>query len=302
MLKALKLGTIIQLPVCHNVKGFNSIHVRNLISSSLSSKEMTVQLLEGSDSGVVVFSLNRPSARNALGSSLTASLMSAVDEICSNENARVLILRSLVPGIFCSGADLKERLKLTNKEVGETVAKLNALALAIENIPIPTIAAIDGVAFGGGLEIALGCDIRIVSEHSKMGLVETKWAIIPGAGGSQRLPRIINPAIAKEMIYCARVIDGHEAKQIGLANHLVNQNSSSDAAFQKSVSIAREILANGPLGVRMAKVSINKGLETDIVTGCKLELLCYSQLIPTTDRIEGLKAFKENRPPQFKGE
>lgn len=301
MLKVLKLVNKMQLPVQHAAKGFNSIHVRNLISSSLSSKEMTVELLEGSDAGVVVFGLNRPSARNALGSSLTASLMSAVEEICSNENARVLILRSLVPGIFCSGADLKERIKLTNKEVGETVAKLNNLASAIENIPIPTIAAIDGVAFGGGLEIALGCDIRIVSEQSKMGLVETKWAIIPGAGGSQRLPRIINPAVAKEMIYCARVIDGHEAKQIGLANHLVNQNSS-DAAFQKSLSIAREILANGPLGVRMAKVSINKGLETDIVTGCKLELLCYAQLIPTTDRIEGLKAFKENRPPQFKGE
>lgn len=302
MFKALKYANKLQLLVQNDVKIVNSCHVRNVISSSSSLKEMTVEVLEGSDAGIVVLGLNRPSARNALGSSLTSSLMSALDKICSDQSARVLILRSLVSGVFCSGADLKERFKLSNKEVGETVAKLNALASAIENIPIPTIAAIDGVAFGGGLEIALGCDIRTVSENSKMGLVETKWAIIPGAGGSQRLPRLINPSVAKEMIYCARVIDGHEAKEIGLANHLVNQNSSSDAAFQKSLSIAREILANGPLGVRMAKVSINKGLETDIVTGCKLELLCYAQLIPTSDRIEGLKAFKENRPPNFKGE
>ncbi|KAG8295902.1 Enoyl-CoA hydratase domain-containing protein 2, mitochondrial [Homalodisca vitripennis] len=228
--------------------------------------------------------------------------MNAVEKIHLDANARVVILRSLVPGVFCAGADLKERIKLTNSEVSATVARLNALATAIESIPVPTIAAIDGAALGGGLEITLGCDIRIVSEDAKLGLVETKWAIMPAAGGSQRLPRIINPSIAKELIFCARVIDGNEAKDIGLANYVMKQNSSSDAAFQKALVIARKILVNGPLGVRNAKISINRGLETDILTGCKIEQLCYAQVIPTKDRIEGLTAFKENRPPKYKGE
>lgn len=276
-----------------------------LFSSSTtadSSSELVIEKLSGLDDGIYVFGLNRPSARNALGHTLTTELLKAVEKISLISEARVLIIRSLVPGVFCSGADLKERLKLSNSEVATTVSRLNSLASAIENVPIPTIAAIDGVALGGGLEIALGCDMRTVSEDSKVGLVETKWAIMPGAGGSQRLPRLINPAIAKELIFCAKVIDGNEAKQIGIVNYCVKQNSSANAAYDKALSIARQIQANGPLGVKMAKVSINKGLETDVLTGCKLEQLCYAQVIPTKDRIEGLTAFKENRTPKYKGE
>lgn len=267
-----------------------------------SSSELVIEELKGNDDGIYVFGLNRPSARNALGHNLTSELLHAVDKISLNSIARVLIIRSLVSGVFCSGADLRERLKLTNTEVAATVSRLNSLASAIENVPIPTIAAIDGVALGGGLEIALGCDMRIVSENSKLGLVETKWAILPGAGGTQRLPRLINPAVAKELIFCAKVVDGSEAQRIGMVNHCVQQNSTADAAYEKALSIARQIQANGPLGVKMAKVSINKGLETDIFTGCKLEQLCYAQVIPTKDRIEGLTAFKEKRAPKYKGE
>ncbi|XP_054277054.1 methylglutaconyl-CoA hydratase, mitochondrial-like [Macrosteles quadrilineatus] len=286
----------------HLSRYFSCSSTSKMLSTTLSTNEVSVEVLEEADSGVIVFGLNRPSARNALGSSLTSSLMNAVEKIHLDQNARVVVLRSLVPGVFCAGADLKERIKLSNHEVSVMVGRLSALATAIENIPIPTIAAIDGSAFGGGLEIALACDMIVVSENAKLGLVETKLAILPAAGGTQRLTRLINPAVAKELIYCARIFNGSEAKDFGLANHSVKQNSSSDAAFQKALDISRQIIVNGPLGVKMAKLAINKGLQTDIQTGCKIEQLCYAQVIPTKDRIEGLKAFKENRAPNYKGE
>lgn len=289
---------------CIPNKNIMTSKLRNyvMVSSNQNHKEVVLESLKGDDEGILVFGLNRPSSRNALGHSMTSSLLHAVNEIKSNNSARVLILRSLVPGVFCSGADLKERLKLSNSEVATMVEQLSSLATAIENLKMPTIAAIDGAAYGGGLEISLGCDIRIVSENAKLGLVETKWAILPAAGGSQRLPRIINPSLAKELIFCAEVIDGQKAVEIGLANHAVKQNLSSDAAYQKSLEIGRKILLNGPIGVNMAKVAINKGLETDIATGCKIEQLCYAQVIPTQDRIEGLLAFKEKRSPKYRGE
>lgn len=136
----------------------------------------------------------------------------------------------------------------------------------------------------------------------KTGLVETKLAIIPGAGGTQRLARIVGPAIAKELIFTARILNGAEAKEIGMCNHLVTQNAENDAAFLKAVEIATEILPNGPIGVKMAKKAIDHGLQVDINTGYAIEEACYAQVIPTNDRIEGLKAFAEKRKPKYKGE
>ncbi|KAJ8953937.1 hypothetical protein NQ318_019177 [Aromia moschata] len=134
-----------------------------------------------------------------------------------------------------------------------------------------------------------------------MGLVETKLAIMPGAGGTQLLPRIINPSIAKELIFSAKVIDGKRAERIGLINHIVDQNENGNSAYIKSLDLAEEILPNGPLGIKMAKKAINRGLEVDISTGLTLEEACYAQLIPTKDRTEGLQAFKEKRKPIFVG-
>jgi methylglutaconyl-CoA hydratase len=172
----------------------------------------------------------------------------------------------------------------------------------IENIPMPTIAAIDGAALGGGLELALACDLRTVASQIKMGLVETRLAIMPGAGGTQRLPRIISPALAKELIFTARVFSGDEASKMGIANYSVEQNNTNDAAFLRAVKLAEEILPNGPVGVRMAKRAINKGSQVDIATGYSIEEDCYSQLIGTKDRIEGLAAFNEKRKPIYIGE
>lgn len=160
----------------------------------------------------------------------------------------------------------------------------------------------DGVAVGGGLEMALACDIRTAANTAKLGLVETKLAIIPGAGGTQRLARIVGPATAKELIFTSRLLNGNDAYKYGLCNHVVEQNHSKDAAFEKALEIATEILPNGPIGVRMAKKAIDHGLQVDLNTGYAIEEACYAQVIPTSDRLEGLKAFAEKRKPIYKGE
>ena len=187
-------------------------------------------------------------------------------------------------------------------DVGPFVAKLRAMVSGLNSLPVPVIAALDGAALGGGLEIALACDLRTAASSTKMGLVETKLAILPGAGGSQRLPRLVGVSVAKELIFTGRVLDGKEAHRIGLVNHVVDQNKAGDAAFHRAVELAREIALNGPVAVRMAKLAINFGSEVDLATGLAFEETCYAQVIPTKDRLEGLQAFREKRPPNYIGE
>ncbi|KAM9096830.1 methylglutaconyl-CoA hydratase, mitochondrial isoform X3 [Sarcophilus harrisii] len=236
-------------------------------------EELRVRYLEEENKGIVVLGINRSSAKNALNKNLIKMLSKAMDTLKSDKKVRTVIVRSEVPGVFCAA-----------------------------NLPVPTIAAIDGIALGGGLELALACDIRIAASSAKMGLVETKLAIIPGAGGTQRLPRAIGMALAKEMIFSARVLDGQEAKSIGLISHVLEQNEMGDAAYRKALALAREFLPQGPVAMRVAKLAINQGMEVDLVTGLAIEEACYAQTIPTKDRLEGLLAFKEKRPPRFKGE
>lgn len=208
----------------------------------------------------------------------------------------------MVPGVFCAGADLKERAKMQQEEVGPFVSRTRRLFDDLSRLPVPVIAAIDGVALGGGLEMALACDIRVASSSAKMGLVETKLAIIPGAGGTQRLTKLIGIPKAKELIYTAKIFDGDEALQFGVVNYSEKQNDQGDAAYKKALQLAGEIVKNGPIAIQMAKSAIDSGADVDLKTGLKIEELCYSRLIPTKDRIEGLTAFKEKRPPKYIGE
>ncbi|GAB0095164.1 methylglutaconyl-CoA hydratase, mitochondrial [Sergentomyia squamirostris] len=270
--------------------------------SASKGTEVEVDYLKGDKEGIAVLSLNRPSAKNAFSRSLVDSLLESLDSIWHDKNVRVVVLRSLVPGAFCAGADLKERAKQSPEEVVRFVKRLRGSLMQIEQLPMPTIAAIDGFALGGGLEMALACDIRCSSTDAKMGLVETRLAIIPGAGGTQRLPRTVSASLAKELIFTARVFNGQEAKEMGICTHVVPQNDTKDAAFKKAMDIATEILPNGPVGVRMAKKAINNGIQVDISTGYAIEEACYAQVMPTTDRLEGLKAFAEKRKPVYKGE
>lgn len=259
-------------------------------------------LTDDKHQGIAIIGLNKPDTCNAFNRSLVKNFAQAIDVLAHDKNVRVTIIRSLKPGIFSAGADLKERATLTSVEVNRFVASLRGLFRTIEQMPMPVISAIDGAALGGGLEMALASDIRTVADTAKLGLVETKLAIIPGAGGTQRLSRIVGPAIAKELIFTSRILNGKEAKELNICNHVVTQNDSGDAAYNKAIEIATEILPNGPIGVRMAKKAIDCGLQVDITSGYAIEEACYAQLIPTNDRLEGLKAFAEKRKPRYKGE
>ena len=275
---------------------------RRPASSSVASTELSVDYLLGDKAGIVAISMNRPAAKNAISRGLLAAMGEAVSSVRFDRTVRAVILRSIVPGVFCAGADLKERAKMRLEEVAPFVSRARALMLELENLPMPVIAALDGAALGGGLEMALACDLRVASSSAKMGLVETKLAIIPGAGGTQRLPRLIGAARAKELMFTAEVLDGEQAAKIGLVDYAVPQTDAGDAAYQRAVQLAARILPNGPIGVKMAKKAINLGMQMDLASGLAVEEACYAQVIPTKDRIEGLTAFKEKRTPNYTGE
>jgi len=292
------------LSLCRRSGVFTRPLVQSLTTTSAPSTEqdLVVEYLEENDHGIVVLGINRPKAMNALSKNLVKNLSSAIDAVKFDKNCRVVIIRSHAKGAFCAGADLKERAQMTPAEVGPFVAKGREIIGAWDKLPMPVIAAIDGVALGGGLEMALACDLRVASHDAKLGLTETRLAIIPGGGGTQRLPRVVGLGKAKELIYTARILNGRDAESIGLVNHCVDQNENGDAAYQRSLALAREILPNGPIGIQMAKNAINKGTEVDLASGLNYEEAYYAQVIPTKDRIEALKAFKEKRKPVFKGE
>lgn len=240
----------------YNAAGMKKLmEVRGLTTKTMPNareepRHVLLKYLDGKDNGIVVLGLNRPEGKNSFSKSLVTQMSDALASVRENDQIRVLIMRSLIPKIFCAGADLRERGRMMNDQVVEFVDSLRDLMCQVESIPAPVITAIDGFALGGGLELALAADIRTAASEAKMGLVETKLAIIPGAGGTQRLPRIVGPALAKELIYTARILDGEKASSIGLVNRSVPQNKNGDAAYQEALSIAREILPNGPIGVR----------------------------------------------------
>ncbi|KAK7071919.1 hypothetical protein SK128_021439 [Halocaridina rubra] len=269
---------------------------------STSTSDVAVERLQGEYEGIAVFGFQRPAAKNAISKNLLKEFEEAIASVRHDRSVRVVLLRSLVPGVFCAGADLKERAAMKPEDVGPFVAKARSCISDLENLPMPVIVALDGAALGGGLEMALACDLRVAADTAKMGLVETRLAIIPGAGGTQRLPRIVGAAKAKELIFTAAILNGKEAAEVGLVNHVAAQNENGDAAYQKALELAKKIIPNGPVGVKMAKTAITRGMEVDLTTGLTIEEACYAQVIPTKDRIEGLTAFKEKRKPMYKGE
>ncbi|CAM0143040.1 hypothetical protein VKS41_006202 [Umbelopsis sp. WA50703] len=272
-------------------------HFRCLNTAASVEKDAYLERLTGSSAGIAVLNLNRPKAKNAISVKLLQEFRDALKEVrFSSDLPRVLILRSLVDGVFCAGADLKERAGMTPPQVTEFLYNLRQAFRELETLPMPTISVIDGAALGGGLEMALACDIRVAGEKAKIGLPETKLAIIPGAGGTQRLPRLIGEAKAKELIFTARVLDAQGAVNFGIVNH-----ATEESAYSKALLLAESMLPQGPIAMRMAKMAISKGIQTDIDTGLEIEQAYYAQVIPTEDRMEGLKAFKEKRTPVYKG-
>ncbi|KAL1918311.1 uncharacterized protein VTP21DRAFT_2971 [Calcarisporiella thermophila] len=265
--------------------------------STSTSEFCTLESLSGADGGIAVLTMNRPAAKNAISRQFLGEFRDIVSRIRFDGDVRVLVLRSLVDGVFCAGADLKERATMAPSEVSQFLYSLRQAFRELETLPQPTIASIDGAALGGGLEMALCCDLRVVGAKAKVGLPETKLAIIPGAGGTQRLSRLIGPAKAKELILTARILNAKQAADTGIANYAVDEESS----FEKALSLSREILPQGPVAIRMAKLAVDRGCQLDIDSGLDVEQACYAQVIPTEDRLEGLRAFKEKRAPVYKG-
>ncbi len=254
--------------------------------------------LEVTDEGIATITLNRPEAANSFSRQMLYDFHEVLYQITFNKAVRVVILTAAGASVFCAGADLKERATMDEQQVKRTISLIRSNVNDVENLPQPVICALNGSAFGGGLELALACDIRIAQTNALLGLTETSLAIIPGAGGTQRLPRLIGKGKAKELIYTARRISAIEAERIGLVEYAVPLEKLVETA-QK---LALEMVGNGPLAIQQAKYAINKGLEVDLYTGLALEQKAYELLIPTKDRIEGLTAFKEKRKPKFKGE
>ncbi len=244
-----------------------------------------------------VLTLNRPEVMNALNFDLLHALRRAVEDLRIRTDIRVLIVTGAGNKAFCSGADLKERATLSPEKVREYIYTIRDLFTVIEFLNKPVIAAVNGLALGGGTELALASDIRIASENATLGLTETRLAIIPGAGGTQRLPRLVGKGKAKELIFTGRRVGAEEALNI----HLVNQVCKADALMDECMKMAAMICETGPIAIEQAKYAINYGLESDIHTGLALESNAYWVTIPTEDRTEALAAFKEKRKPNFKG-
>ncbi|XP_071343480.1 enoyl-CoA hydratase domain-containing protein 2, mitochondrial [Trachinotus anak] len=282
--------------------GHSRAHSRGQHTEAADPAEVDLKRLEGGDDGIVEVLMCRHKARNALGHVFVSQMRELVSALSHDSAARVVVFRSLVPKVFCAGADLKERALMNNAESDLFVHGLRSLMTQIASLPVPTIAAMDGVALGGGLELALACDLRTAAYSAQMGLIETTRGLLPGAGGSQRLPRMVGITLAKELIFTGKRVGGQTALEMGLVNRAVEQNQTGDAAYREALSLAREILPQAPIAVRMAKEAMNKGVEVDIASAMAIERMCYARVIPTRDRQEGMAAFIEKRPPRYTGE
>jgi enoyl-CoA hydratase/carnithine racemase len=247
------------------------------------------------DDGVRVLTIDRPPV-NALGRELVDALGTCLSGLRDDTSARCLVVRS-AGNHFCAGADLKERKGMTVDEVRAFVPLLSAVCRAAATLPFPTIAAVRGTAAGGGCELALACDLRILADDARIGLRETALAILPGAGGTCRLPRISGMSVAKRWIFTAQLFTADEARRDGVADAVVPTDRLDDEALKLAATIA----ANGPVAVRLAKQAIEGGWDLSMDEALALEWQCYEGVLGTSDRDEALLAFAEKRPPRFTG-
>jgi enoyl-CoA hydratase len=249
---------------------------------------------------VAVITLNRPERMNTLGGTMKPDLARAFFEFArSDDEVRAIVLTGSGERAFCAGADIKERAGTSVAGTDYFFAQraTHDLFRDIEEFEKPVIAAINGVALGGGLEIALCCDIRLGSTTARFGLPEVKLGVIPAAGGTQRLPRLIGEARAKELILTADLIDAPAALHFGLISRVLPPEELMPAALE----LAQRIAGHPPLAIRFAKRAINRGMQTDLDSGLEYERYAASMLVDSDDRKEGMQAFVEKRQPKFTG-
>lgn len=253
-------------------------------------------LLETTDK-IATITINRPKSLNALNTEVLDELFLAVDAIASNEEIRVLVLTGSGEKAFVAGADISELAELNPLSAKHFVTNGHKTMAALQNLSIPVIAAVNGFALGGGLELALSCDFIYASENAKFGLPEITLGLIPGFGGTQRLSRIIGRNKAKEMIFTGKMISAEEAAQLGFVNLVV----PGDQLMESAIKTASAIAAKGKVSLNLAKQTINQGLDVDLATGCKMEIDAFALCVASEDAREGTRAFLEKRKPEFKG-
>jgi enoyl-CoA hydratase len=247
--------------------------------------------------GIAKITFNRPKALNALNAALLEEFSSALDDIAADENIRVLVLTGAGDKSFVAGADITELATFTSLTAKNFSQKGHAIIAKLQQLPIAVIAAVNGFALGGGTEIAIACDFIYASDNAKFGQPEINLGLIPGFGGTQRLPRLIGANFAKELVFTGKMIAAAEAEKIGLVNKVVPQ----DQLMEEVVKTAREIASKGKASLREAKQAINNGLNTDLATGIHIEVESFGMCYASSDSKEGTSAFLEKRKPDFKG-
>lgn len=248
--------------------------------------------------GIAYLKLDRAEAANALSAKLIDEAMPVLQEWSGRNDIKAVIITGSGDRVFCAGADLKERADMNREEVRAAVGRIRTFIESVYELPQPVIAAINGAAIGGGLELALACDFRIAVQYATFSLAETGLGIIPGGGGTQRLPRLIGEQKAKEFILTGKKCSAQEAVTIGL----VLKAFSKGELMTEAEHFARIIASRAPLANRYAKAAINQGIQKSLQAGLQIEQNEYAKTIDTKDRLEGLAAFKEKRPPVFRGE
>ncbi|TAH36308.1 MAG: enoyl-CoA hydratase [Planctomycetota bacterium] len=241
--------------------------------------------------------LNRPEARNALSLPALRQLRDHCAALAADPDVWVVGITGAGDRAFCAGADLKERRGFSAAQVQEFVVQIRGAMDDVASLPQPVVAAINGACLGGGCELALACDLRVMDETAEIGLTETSLAIIPGAGGCVRLPRLVGAARAKELILLARRLGAAEARASGL----VNFTAPAGGARAEAEHVLEALLKNGPLALRAAKAAVDGGLDLPVKAALEHEYACYQRIVPTQDRLEALAAFAEKRAPRFQG-
>jgi enoyl-CoA hydratase len=247
--------------------------------------------------GVATITLNRPEALNAFSKDVVEEILRALEDVKTDEAVRVVVLTGAGEKAFSAGADIKTMVGMTALKAREMSFMGERLCVGLENLEKPVIAAINGYALGGGLEVAMSCDLRIASENAKMGQTEINIGLIPGWGGTQRLTRLVGMTKAKELVFTGRIIDAKTAEQIGIVNMVVPADK-----FRETVSqFAKDLASKAPVALKVAKALINKGSDIGLESALALEREGFGVVGSSEDLKEGVSAFTEKRKPVFKG-
>lgn len=248
---------------------------------------------------VAIWTIDRPDRMNALSRAVVREIGRLARQARDDRALRAVIVTGAGDRAFCAGADLKERQGMNEEDVRDFLSLYRVSFGELDRLDKPVIAAINGVAFGGGLELALACDLRVMDHRTKIGLTETSLAIIPGAGGTQRLTRIVGEAKAKELILLARRIEAEEARALGLVSRVT---AEGETALEAALAMAETFAGAAPIAMAAALDAIDRAMELPLEAGLSHERACYERTLASKDRLEALAAFAEKRTPVYRGE